>query len=189
MTVNEVICKALRLVGRDDVANAVSSGDDDELTAEYARIKRAFLAYYNSVLCELSRGYFPLERQDDVVCREGGFALSALPFKPVKIKKVVYEEKNLPFTLSEGYVRTCASGTVAVVYDYFLDEAAATDEFCYPFPGVDENMITFGMAAEYRLVNGEPDEAALWENKYRSEIEALISRGTERRRVPARSWI
>ncbi len=56
MKVKEVICEALRLVGRDDVADAISAGQ--ALTDEKSRIKRAFLTYLNSVLDELARGYF-----------------------------------------------------------------------------------------------------------------------------------
>ena len=69
MKVKEVICYALQLVGRDDVAQEVAGSF--ALSSEVARLKNIFLTYFNSVLDELARGYFPLSAKEDVFLSEG----------------------------------------------------------------------------------------------------------------------
>lgn len=185
MTVKEVICEALRLVGREDAADAISGSSS--LTSDYTRLNRAFLTYLNSVFDELARGYFPLDARAEITS-DGVIAQSAFPYRPVRIKKVYQDGKEVDWQLgSEGLITK--SGVVTVVYEYAPDALTEDDEFDYPVFAVGERLVEYGMVAEHYLVLGDAVSSKVWEEKYRDEIEALLSRSTVRERIPPRRWI
>lgn len=186
MTVKEVICAALRLVGRDDAADAVEGGGT--LTAEQTRTKNAFLTYFNSVLDELARAYFPPETREDTEFVGGKKSLSSLLKRAVRIKKVILDGKPVKWQLSAGYI-VADVDSAEVVYEYAPTALNENTAFFYPDYAVGERLVEYGMAAEHYLVLGCAEESRAWEEKYRQEIEALACRRTVKDRIPPRRWI
>lgn len=186
MKVKEIICNALRLVGRDDVADAEAGGL--ALSAEAARLKSTFLTYFNSVLDELSRGYFPLSAKEDVNLTEGKISLSSFSKRVVRIKRVVVGNNAVEWHIYAGYLYADAENAT-VYYEYAPQPLGETEEFFYPEFAVGERLVTYGMAAEHFLVCGCAEESRAWEQKYRDEIEGLIARCTVKPRIPPRRWI
>lgn len=186
MTVKEVICAALRLVGRDDAAEAIADGKT--LSAEQTRIKGAFLAYFNSVVDELARAYFPPETQTDVQFADGKKAIVSLPERAVRIKKVLFDGEPVEWSIYSGYLYAEVPNAT-VVYEYAPAASAESSTFFYPEYAVGERLVECGMAAEHYLVLGCAEESALWEEKYREEIEALSRRRTPRAKIPPRRWV
>lgn len=186
MTVKEIICQTLRLVGREDAADEICG--TAVLSAEIVRIKQAFLTYYNSVLDELSRGYFPLSEQEEVTFTDGKKNLSSFAHRVVRIKKVLVNNKAIEWHISSGYL--CADAKNATVfYEYAPQPSTEDDEFFYPEFAVSERLVSYGMAAEHFLVCGCAEESHMWEQRYRDEIEALIARCVVKPHVPPRRWI
>lgn len=186
MTVKEVICAALRLAGRDDAAEAIDGGG--ALTAECQRTKNAFLAYFNSVLDELARAYFPLGYEQEVSFAGGRKPLSSFPRRVIRVKKVAVDGKPVAWSISSGYL--CAEAESAVVfYEYAPNALGEDDTFNYPVYAVGEKLVEFGMVAEHYLVLGCAEESRMWEEKYRQEIDALLCRRTVRNRIPPRRWV
>ncbi len=186
MKVKEVICEALRLVGRDDVADAISAGQT--LTDEKSRIKRAFLTYLNSVLDELARGYFPLDAQEDMSSSNGRFAFADFNYGPIKIRRVKSGGKDVKWSVIPDYLLADAD-SITVYYEYAPPTLAENDDFDYPAYAVGKNLVEYGMVAEHYLVLGAASESGAWEEKYRDEIEALLARCSLRDRIPPRRWI
>lgn len=186
MKVKEVICQALRLVGRDDMADDMQN--DVALSAEFTRLKNTFLTYFNSVLDELARGYFPVSYEEETELVDGKIAVSSFGRRAVRIKRVLEGKKPVEWHISAGYLY--ADGEkVTVCYEYSPEPLGEADEFSYPEFAVSERLVEYGMAAEYFLVAGCAEESRLWEQKYRDEIEALISRCVVKPLVPPRRWI
>lgn len=187
MKVKDVICEALRLVGRNDAADAISAGS--ELTDEVARLNRACLTYLNAVFDELARGYFPLDAEEDMSSRNGTFPFSGFSRKPLEIKRVTEGGKPVKWHISPDYL--IASGNnIRVYYTYVPSPLTAADECEYPVFAVGERLIEYGIAAEYFLVLGDATSSAVWEDKYRREIENLLFRSpVVKGRIPPRRWI
>ncbi len=186
MTVKEVICQALHLVGRDDAAEAISGSA--QLSAEVTRTKNAFLTYFNSVVDELSRGYFPLSVTEQVRFPQGKFPLAGFSHRVVRIKKIIADKKSIEWHILAGYLYADAQ-EATVYYEYAPNPSAESDEFSYPEFAVSERLVQYGMAAEYFLVCGCAEESRMWEQKYRDEIEALIARSPVKPRIAPRRWI
>ena len=186
MTVKEVIIQTLRLVGREDVADAVASGE--QLDEEMTRLKRAFITYLNAVLDELARGYFPLDYVEDMSAEDGRYAFSAFSKPPLKIRRVTCGQRRIEWRLCPDCL-VADSPNITVTYEYAPSALGEDDEFFYPVFAVGERLVSCGMAAEYYLVMGDASASQAWEDKYRSEIELLLSHSTVRGRIPPRRWI
>lgn len=186
MKVKEVICAALRLVGRDDAADAICGGKT--LSDGHTRTKNAFLAYFNAVLDELARAYFPPEAMEETAFTDGKKSLSSLKRRAVRIKSVTVGGKPVKWSVAYGYLYADVN-RAAVTYEYAPDALGENDEFVYPDYAVSENIAEYGMAAEHYLVLGCAEQSRAWEEKYRREIESLMCRRTVRGRIPPRRWV
>lgn len=193
MTVNEVIVGAARLIGRAQAADYLSSPESFSVTdaekEEAESLARGLLLYYNAVIDELARGYFPLFAEQTFTSPDGSYSFSDFDYTPLKIRKI-FSEDGLPvkWRLRAGGFTTCAK-TVTVAYEYAPDSAALSDEFSYPEYAVGVYLVQCGVAAEYFLVTGDGIAYKAWEGKYRDEIENFLRRNPEKNRVPPRRWI
>lgn len=186
MVVKDVICEVLRMAGRYDVSQNISEGR--ALDDEQEREKRACLTYLNAVVDELARGYFPLEWEEEMSSPDGRFAFSKFAHKPLEIKKVTQKSHPVAWRVVPDYL-VADGANVCVKYTYVPDELRLNDVWEYPDFAVGERLIEYGMLAEYYLVAGDAAGYEAWENKYREEIENLLSHSKVRGRIPPRRWI
>lgn len=186
MVVKDVICEVLWMVGRNDVSEDIS--ENAPLSDEQWRMQRACLTYLNAVVDELARGYFPLEYEEDMTSSDGRFAFAEFSRTPLEIKRVTVDGQPVKWRVAPDYL--LADGrNIRVYYTYVPARLALEDELIYPDYAVSERLIEYGMLAEYYLVLGDAASSEAWENKYREEIENLLSRSKVRGRIPPRRWI
>lgn len=185
MIVKELICQTMRLVGREDAADSINSSSP---TDEAARLKRALLTYLNAVLDELARGYFPLDTEEQMSSENGVYAFADFLKMPVKINRVTDGENVIEWHICPNYLHT-DSKNITVYYEYLPPQLNENDEFFYPVFAVSARLVEYGMAAEYFLVSGDGAAYNSWENKYRNEIENLLSKSSVKDRIPPRRWI
>lgn len=213
MKVSEVICQTMRLVGRSDAAEAIEAAaaaaeaadganknptDGGESVTEAAeapvlpdevkRLKRAFLTYLNAVLDELARGYFPLDTEEEMSSESGVYSFAGFLKSPLKINRVTDGQNPVEWRIFPNYLQTEAH-KITVFYEYAPPVLGEDDEFFYPVFAVSAGLVGYGMAAEYFLVSGDGAGYAAWENKYRGEIENLLSKSAVKERIPPRRWI
>ncbi len=175
----------MTLAGRDDVVDSIAAGRGD---ADDIRIQRAFLTYLNAVLDELARGYFPLDASESFSSPNGRFALADFARCPVAITRVTWNKEPVKWHIYPDYL-TADAENILVEYEYAPDPLGLDDEFGYPVYAVGARLVECGMVAEYFLVSGDGTGYTLWENKYRDEIERLLSRSNLSGRIPPRRWI
>lgn len=213
MKVSEVICQTMRLVGRSDAAEAIEAAaaaaeaadganknptDGGEgvteaakapvLSDEVKRLKRAFLTYLNAVLDELARGYFSLDTEEEMSSESGVYSFAGFLKSPLKINRVTDGQNPVEWRIFPNYLQTEAH-KITVFYEYAPPALGEDDEFFYPVFAVSARLVGYGMAAEYFLVSGDGAGYAAWENKYRGEIENLLSKSAVKERIPPRRWI
>ena len=186
MTAKEVITDALRLVGSDDAADAITSGE--ALGDEVARLKKAFITYLNAVLDELARGYFPLTNVEEMSAEDGRYAFALFAKHPVRINRVRGKKGAVGWHVCPDYL-VADSPEITVSYDYAPERLSEDDEFYYPRYEVSERLAIYGCAAEHFLVLGDSSAAQLWESRYRAETELIASREKLSGRIPSRRWV
>lgn len=185
MKVIDIICDTMRLTGRTAVADSI---EDDSLTDEAERLKRALLTYLNAVLDELARGYFPLDTEEEMSSENCVYEFAGFLKAPLKINRVLSSGNAVEWHIYPDYLRADAKN-ITVYYEYLPPVLKENDEFFYPVFAVNARLVEYGMAAEYFLVAGDSEAYNLWESRYRSEIEMLLSRSSVRGRIPPRRWI
>ncbi|MDE7306904.1 MAG: hypothetical protein K2N33_05885 [Clostridia bacterium] len=186
MRVKDIIISALKILGRADLAQKLSDGG--ELSAEESEKINTLLYCYNAVEDEVARCYIPLAAQDDLTSGNGEFYYASFIHAPVKIKRVTADGKKIPYEKFPLYLKADAA-EIKVEYDYSPRKKALDmgSEFS---DGTGEYLFACGTAAEYCLINGEVEAAALWESKYRQCIdEAQAKLLPQSGYIPPRRWV
>ncbi len=186
MKVKQVICQALRLAARGDVADKIEA--NSSLNDEQKNLRRVFLTYLNAVLDELARGYFPLDKTEEMYSETREFKFADFAEGPIRIKRVTDGKKAVGWHIYPNYLRADVK-KITVRYEYCPAPLGEEDEFSYPVYAVSERLVENGMVAEHFLVLGDAVSSAVWEQKYRDEIELLISKSNLGGRIPPRRWI
>lgn len=186
MKVTDVIIDALRLVGREDLAELVGDGGTAE--GEGAEVVRTLLYCYNAVEDELARFYFPLVFREEKTAAEGKISYSDLTYRPVRIVGVTVDGRAEKFRTEAQYIEVNADKAV-VEYWYAPEAKELGGDSAYDGSEVGERLVAAGCAAEYCLLNGESVAAELWEGKYREAIDKARKTHRRARAIPPRRWV
>ncbi|MDE7087434.1 MAG: hypothetical protein K2O67_04495, partial [Clostridia bacterium] len=128
------------------------------------------------------------DTEEEMTSESGEYAFADFLKGPLKINRVTDGKNPIEWHISPNYLHTKAK-KVTVYYEYAPPVLGEDDDFFYPVFAVGERLVEYGMAAEYFLVMGDGAGYSAWENKYRNEIENLLSRSSVKDRIPPRRWI
>lgn len=187
MKVKSIITRALRYVGRDDLARALDA--DETLTSEGAEKVETLLYCFNAVEDELARYYFPLEFSEEFTSEDGIFAIENFTHRPVKILSVKSEGKALKFTAQPKFIKADAE-KITVRYEYSPSPRQLEGESAFENHVVGESLVAAGVASEYCLIEGSMQDSELWESRYRWEIDLAQKKfSAPHGVVPPRRWV
>lgn len=188
MTVKEVIALAADNLGREDLAESLSS-----LTGEPEGELKALVRCYNLVENEVALDYCPLKAEEKLTPIDGKVAFSALSHAPVD----VYSVKNalgatVAFEIYPAYL-SLPAGTEQVMVSYAYAPAAKTaEQTCEVSEKVSARLLSFGVACEFSLSCARYQEAALWDKRFRDALraaEVYRRRPSARLGIRARRWV
>lgn len=185
MTVKNILSLAAANLGREDLVAAVYDCAQ-EPWGEVASLLRC----YNLVENEIALDYFPLKTEETLVSCGSVIPYARLQHAPVTILSVTDENgnaENFEVRPARIVLTGCKNRKLKVVYTYSPAEKLFTD--CCELGGkISARLLSFGVACEFCLTNGQFAEAAAWEKKYR---EALRAANTTRRPLSVRSrrWV
>lgn len=186
MTVKEIIRDALYLLGRVDVAEKYES--DYVTDNEGQRVIKTLLYCFNAVQDELARAYFPLKKTEIAQSLNGEIKVSALSEKPIRVLNVLGANGTVDWRIFPDHI-SVKSGQVTVEYEYCPDKKSENEVVVFGDGAVGAVMVSYGMVAEYCLINGEIENANAWEEKYRREIDNALSSQKVKGRIPPRRWV
>lgn len=178
MYINDVIAFTAKILGLDDPFDDGGEQDKDKL-----------LTAVRIVTDELSRGYFPLEKEENLSEKCGKIEYSTFSRAPIAVKKVRKGGRIVPFTREYDGIRVGERGTVSVSYEYAHKEAKIGDRTEWASDRVPLSLIAYGAAAEYCIMTGQEGDAALWDKRYRDGIENAAFSGGVWRKVKGRRWL
>lgn len=187
MTVKDVVIRSLRLLGREDIVERLSSGEGITDTEQSAVV--ATLVYcFNAVEDELARNYFPLVTTQYLAGAAGRFYFKNLSFQPVSVLAVSENGKKIDFEVEPNYFTADAS-YVSVEYEYTPSKRDLTGDCAYDGSIVGETLEAVGILSEFCLINGEIEAAKLWESRYRTEVDRARKKLPPSDRIPPRRWV
>lgn len=186
MKLNEIIKRALNLIKRNDIVEAMEKNSLDE---EQNEVVKLLLFCVNSVEDELARHYFPLKFSESVTADEGVIAFSKLAKTPSRIISVESDGERIKFDLFPTHI-TLKCKSVKIEYEYVPSVKGSYDsESIYSGTCVGESVIAAGALAEYYIICGEISLSEYWESKYRQLIEGASKIYDFPRYIPARRWV
>lgn len=131
---------------------------------------------------EVAAEYFPVVATEVVSFTGGEAAFSVLAYAPVKVYAVTRGGKREPFTV--GGDRICAGFEGEAEVEYAFIPPDTDPLICHP--AVTARTLAYGAAAEYCLLNGLYDDAAVWDKRYRDSLTRL---GGGSFKLPGRRWL
>lgn len=186
MTIKDIAICAFKLLGRNDLAETLSSGED--LDSEGAEKAETLVYCINAVEDELARYYFPAKYAETLTSTDGKYRFSSFAFRPVKILSVTADGKLVNYSAASQYI-ICADKKITVEYEYLPAKRCLEDASAFDGTAVGENLVAAGAAAEYSLVSGSVRLAQTWESKYREEIELARDKFRTHAAIPPRRWV
>lgn len=186
MKVKDIIVGALRLLGRDDLAETLAANGTAE--GEGGDVVQTLLYCFNAVEDELARYYFPLVANEELRAEAGKIGYTAFSYAPVKIIGVTAEGKPVKFSVQPLYLCVDAD-SVSVEYWYTPQSRTMEGDSAFDGAEVGERLVAAGCAAEYCLIHGESLAAKLWEGKYREAIDKARLTHRRARALPPRRWV
>ena len=186
MTVKDIIISALKNLGRAELSGKLEKSLT--LSAEENDTVNTLLYCYNAVEDEVARAYIPLTASEKISGKDGEFYYARFMRAPVKIKRVTVDGKRIAYEKYPLYIKADAD-EICVEYEY--SPCKKTLDAASEFPdGTGEYLFACGTAAEYCLINGEVEAAALWESKYRQCIDGAQAKlSPPSGYIPPRRWV
>ncbi len=184
-TVKQLIAGTMTAVGRADAASAYA---DDSADAEQRELAVNLLYCFNAVADQLVRHYFPVTAEEKVYAKNGAVLYSEFS-RPVLRVYTVRDRSGraVKYSALPDRILTDVS-PVTVKYAALHSVCGENDE-----SGLDARMsdelIIYGMASEYCLINGECALADEWERRYRGEIELALADLPRWGYMPPRRWV
>lgn len=152
---------------------------DDETTRKLA-------ACANIALAEIAAEYAPLTDRATVRATDGRFLLSALPRKAVAIRSVTKDGREVAFVCRVRDCEVADNGLLTVEY-VFAPKDADFDDECDVIPSVSAKTVALGALAEYCAIEGMPDLAEDFGERFGQDMRAATRKRREIR-LPQRSW-
>ena len=182
MTVREVVMLAAEELGILEEVNGYFNDGNENGKTKAERL----LTCFNLVENELALDYFTLKKTDIMMTTNGRVKFSDLTYAPVHIIDVTNaENQSYEFSLYADYLQT-VSGSVKVTYSYTPNKKTIDETSDFSLE-VSTRLMSYGVAAEYALMIGAFEEAALWDKKYKDAISVLYKKD-KCGRMTARRW-
>ena len=183
MTVKEIIIAAATELGIADEVRAFVNGESEEGKPKAEALLRCF----NLVENELALDYLPLYAEEVLETETGAVYYAELEKTAVRIVGIEDEWGNsVAFKLFPEYLKTQA-GKICVRYTYTPAEKDMDGESDFTLYA-SVRLFAYGVAAEYALANGEFEEAAVWDKKYKDAITAAYKLRSVKK-IRSRRWV
>ena len=184
MSVKNIVLLAAELVG---VKEAVQEYLDGGNSAQGQRAVDGLLGCYLHVETELAMDYFPVLCEERVTAENGEIRYESLGRRVARVLALLDKDGNEPTKKIIPASLCVKSGTYTLRYAALPREKAIGDE-AECGVGVSEQLMAYGIAAEYCLLKGLYEEHAAWEKKYKHAV-ASTYRLRGGKRMKAREWV
>ncbi len=184
MLVKNIIKKVLNLTHNYELAGAI----DGELITQQENEKKLLVDCVNLTNCNIATNYVKLYAVTKVRNIRGVIPYSSVTSKT--IFDIVSIKTNtgtsIDFQLTSDGIVTKA-GDIVIKYTYFPDDLTYDDAISdYPTK-INERIFVYGVTAEYLYAKGVFDEAKMWEEKFKSELQSCL-RPQRNTKIKRRRW-
>ncbi len=186
MKIAEIIKMCAELYGADIPERFFNSEYAAE--AEKDDTVKAFVTCCNLVLDDLYCDYVTDIKTGKLSASDGFACFSVLEFPVNRVLSLTDKSGGrVRYRYCNGGLKVNADGELTVVYAARAPKAGFTDELPLADVRVNERIFAYGVTAEYCLLSGDYDGAAIWDKRYKDALAAAMVKRSEMR-LPRRGW-
>ncbi len=142
----------------------------------------------NLVVKEVACEYIPLFHKQKINCDNGEIPYTVFEKTLLEIRSVKDHNGNdVNYYCLPDHVEI-QNGSFEVSYTYIPTDKQFFDELDFCGTKVSDRILAYGTCAEYCLVNGNYDEALMWERRYKDALLVATRKNTQVI-LPRRRWI
>ena len=161
MTVSDVVCSAIKILGNSDLYEYISKGGSGEEV--YDNDKELLLIAYNQAI-EVAVNYCPLVYTESFSPLNGVVKYQNFKFNPYKILKVKPLNGSCEVEILPTEIKTTSQ--IAVEYVYLPTATSLQSPFVYEFSPLSLVDVAYGVLSEYLIYVGRFEEASAYFDKF-----------------------
>lgn len=170
MTVREIAEETAVLLGRMDLFTYLNGTEACDNATELEKESEILVRCINIVLNEIANEYVPLKKMVEVVTENGIVSYDDFGEVVLDIVEITDDYGNkIKYKLYPEYLKT-KPGSVNIEYTYLPDKKTLEDEIGYKNGRVSGRIVAYGTAGEYCLINGNYEEAYMWDKRYKDSL-------------------
>ena len=170
MRVDNIVSMVAKMLAKEELTEYLSSGTGIDIS-QLKRDKELIVDCLNNVLEELASSQVKLKAEQKFLSEDKKIyyrdfserLLGVCSIKDLKGKKVEYD-------LFPEYVRLYNDKEVIVLYNYLPDKVGYEDEITVGSTKVTEQLLCYGVLAEYCLICALYEEAVTWRQKFEQAL-------------------
>ncbi len=188
MLVKNIIKLACTYLQLNDLLELSELGGTKPLNANTEKELNLLLQCVNLTNNIIATEYVKLYKTAKVKSDDG--VINFTNIAPSKINSIHSVKNNYGNTLVyktfDNHIKT-AAGEVFVKYSYIPDSVELNDVLSSYKTKINERVFAYGVASEYSFIKSIYDDAAMWENRFKSSL-MLTSKKTGLK-IPKRRWL
>lgn len=190
MQFTDIAKTSLKLLGKEDLIWYKQISPSAEQYAEGMNLQVIDFVKIatNTILNEISNLYLPLKAKQTITTEDGKISLATFSKNIKEVLKITDKNGNiLDFEIYPNYIAT-KPGEVEVLYTYKHQSDLNFGNITEDFGGrLTETAIAFGVVREFYNINGQYEDAEMWNRKFMEEIEKAMTTRKERK-LKCRRW-
>ena len=168
MTVSDVVCSAIKILGNLDLYEYLSNGGSGQEV--YDNDKQLLLIAYNQAI-EVAVNYCPLVYTELFSPENGVVKYKNFKYNPYKILKVTPTDSQELVEILPTEIKT--SSKITVEYVYVPTASDFTSNFVYEFSPLSSVDVAYGVLSEYLIYVGRFEEASTYLDKFITALKNL----------------
>ena len=171
MTVRDILAQVAKIAEGESLQ--VSIQNQEEKTDEGVKSKvDSLLSCYNAIVREIALNYYEYLKTKEVP--QNTILIESFDLPLLKIVSVVDKQGNsLRYKYENGKV-VAEKYPFTINYRTLPKAQELAETFVYDKTPIGENVVIYGVLAEYMLIQNRIEEALNWENKFRQSLDFRI---------------
>lgn len=133
-----------------------------------------FVQCFNFVYKEIASTYFPLLEKEEITFENNKFYIKDLTKRLISIKKLYKNRKSVKFFLYPDHI-FAEVDSATIVYASLPQDFVLEDEVNLFGGRVLEQVMAYGIAREYAIIQGNYSDADVWEARFKTALETSFS--------------
>ena len=189
MLAKNVIKYVANYLNLNNILNSVLLDGENELTKQDEAEINTLLCCLNLVINQVATEYINLKNTIKISSISGKIYYSSLSNNVVvDVLKVTKNGVPIKFEVCADHIKT-ESGDLEVEFVYQPSSCSSVlSNIDFENFKINERVLSYGVVAEYCFLNGNYDDAAIWDNRFKNSLSNL-NRARREIKIKQRLWI